>query len=110
VNRALHRRGAVWGDRYHARTLATPREVRNALVYVLNNWRKHVPGASGLDSRSSAAWFTGWRTPVLLPLVMAPVATARTWLARFGWQKHGLLDVREGPRRVASRTARTLTP
>src|SRR5262249_51577855 len=36
------------GDRYHARSLSTPREVRNALVYVLNNWRKHVRGAPGL--------------------------------------------------------------
>src|SRR6185295_18956019 len=60
VNRALGRAGRVWGDRYHARMLRTPREVRNALVYVLNNWRKHVPGARGFDSRSSAAWFEGW--------------------------------------------------
>jgi REP-associated tyrosine transposase len=37
VNRTLHRSGAVWADRYHARSLSTPREVRNALVYVLNN-------------------------------------------------------------------------
>ena len=29
LNRVLRRRGAVWGDRYHARALATPREVRN---------------------------------------------------------------------------------
>src|SRR6185369_3488108 len=43
INRVLGRRGRVWGDRYHARALATPREVRNALVYVLANWRKHVP-------------------------------------------------------------------
>jgi hypothetical protein len=47
VNRMLARRGPVWGDRYHARMLRTPREVRNALVYVLNNFRKHTgPGAS----------------------------------------------------------------
>jgi REP element-mobilizing transposase RayT len=32
VNRVLVRRGAVWGDRYHARLLPTPREVRHALV------------------------------------------------------------------------------
>ncbi len=35
VNRVLGRRGGVWGDRYHRRDLATPREVRHALVYVL---------------------------------------------------------------------------
>src|SRR5262249_22714935 len=40
VNRALKRCGAVWADRFHARTLRTPREVRNALVYVLNNVKK----------------------------------------------------------------------
>ena len=34
VNRALGRRGRVWGDRYHARPLTTPRAVRHALVYV----------------------------------------------------------------------------
>jgi REP-associated tyrosine transposase len=98
VNRTLHRHGPVWEDRYHARTLATPREVRNVLAYVLNNWRKHVPGASGLDPCSSAAWFAGWRTPVVAPSVMVPVARARTWLARLGWRKHELLDAREGPR------------
>jgi len=59
VNRALARRGRVWGDRYHARMLRTPREVRHALVYVLANWRKHVRGARGLDPRSSARWFDG---------------------------------------------------
>jgi len=36
VNRALGRRGAVWGDRFHARALTTPRAVRNALVYVFD--------------------------------------------------------------------------
>src|SRR4030095_7641426 len=64
VNCALGRRGHVWGDRYHARLLRTPREVRNALVYVLNNFRKHIRGARGLDPRSSARWFDGWRRAV----------------------------------------------
>jgi hypothetical protein len=39
INGALGRHGRVWSDRYHARALATPREVRNALVYVLQNFR-----------------------------------------------------------------------
>jgi hypothetical protein len=34
VNRALGRTGRLWGDRFHARLLRTPREVRNALVYI----------------------------------------------------------------------------
>src|SRR5450432_841208 len=35
VNSQLKRRGRAFGDRYHARALATPRELRNAIVYVL---------------------------------------------------------------------------
>ena len=41
LNRAWNRSGDVWGDRYHARALGTPREVRNGLLYVLLNFRKH---------------------------------------------------------------------
>ena len=47
VNRAWLRRGRVWGDRYHAHSLRSPREVRNALVYVLQNFRKHFAQWSG---------------------------------------------------------------
>ena len=49
VNRALSRRGTVWGDRYHARALTTPRAVRHALVYVLMNRHKHHGGEATLD-------------------------------------------------------------
>src|SRR5262245_47412565 len=37
LNRALDRRGTVWGERFHSRALRTPREVRNGLIYVLMN-------------------------------------------------------------------------
>ena len=54
VNRAMHRKGAVFADHYHAHELRKPTEVRNALVYVLNNWKKHLPGGNrGLDGCSS---------------------------------------------------------
>jgi hypothetical protein len=98
VNRALGRCGRVWGDRFHARMLRTPREVRNVLVYVLNNFRKHVPGARGLDPCSSARWFAGWRNRATTMAEAVPVASARTWLARVGWRRHGLIDVEEAPR------------
>ena len=42
LNRAAGRSGPVWADRYHARDLRSPREVRNALCYVLLNARKHA--------------------------------------------------------------------
>jgi hypothetical protein len=98
VNRALRRAGAVWGDRYHARGLTTPRALRHCLIYVLQNWRKHVPGARGLDPRSSAAWFRGWRTPIQPPAGRSPVAAPHTWLARVGWLRHGRLGIDEAPR------------
>ena len=98
VNRALGRRGAVWGDRFHARALTTPRAVRNALVYVLMNRRKHRAGERGLDPCSSAPWFRGWREPVATLLGPPPVVAARTWLAAVGWRRHGLLGLDERPR------------
>ncbi len=102
VNRVLSRRGRVFADRYHARALATPREVRNVLVYVLMNMKKHQPAERGLDLCSSAPWFTGWRQqhPVPPPGVLTPVADARTWLLRVGWHRHGLIAVSETPRRA----------
>jgi len=105
VNRALHRAGRVWGDRYHARPLRTPREVRSGIVYVLTNWRKHMARARGFDRCSSAFWFDGWTTrarPLQPPGWNlgdgAPVARAATWLASRGWRRHGLVQVTEQPR------------
>jgi len=98
INRVLGRRGAVWADRYHARALTTPSEVRRALVYVLQNWRKHVPGGRGLDPRSFSAWFGGWEAPRPRPSGRAPVQSPVTWLARIGWTRHGRIAHQEKPR------------
>jgi putative transposase len=103
TNRALCRRGKVWADRYHVRALVTPREVRHALVYVLQNWRKHLDGARGFDPRSSAAWFTGWRTPTTAPPLRPPVVRAQTWLASVGWRRHGFVRPDEAPRPFSRR-------
>jgi len=97
INRALGRRGKVWDDRYHLRALPTPREVRNALIYVLQNWRKHLNDVRGLDPRSSTAWFTGWRFSTAPP-PGSPVVRPRTWLATLGWRRHGLIGIDEAPR------------
>ena len=35
--RVLRRRGSVWADRYHRRDLGSPRDVRNAVVYVMTS-------------------------------------------------------------------------
>jgi REP element-mobilizing transposase RayT len=92
INRALKRTGKVWADRYHARELKTPREVRNALVYVLQNRSKTVAGALNLDPCATGSWFDGWRgprPPWSLPPADAepPVRAARTWLLTTGWRR-----------------------
>jgi putative transposase len=101
INRALGRRGAVWGDRYHARALRTPREVRHALVYVLMNFRKHRPwDRQPLDPCSSAWWFDGFRmgAPAAgVGLPPSPVCRPRTWLGSVGWRRHGLVDPWDAP-------------
>lgn len=99
INKALGRRGAVWEGRYHARGLPTPRAVRHALVYVLMNFKKHGIVGTGVDPCSSSPWFDGWRiVPEAARSGPRPVAVARTWLARVGWRRHGLLDPAEQPR------------
>jgi REP element-mobilizing transposase RayT len=104
LNGAVRRRGALWGDRWNGRDLKTPREVRNALVYVLANFKKHLPGAPELlDACSSAAWFDGFvdvsaaRLEVLRAGLDPPVRRARSWLGAIGWRRRGLVSARESP-------------
>ena len=110
VNRAVGRAGSVWSDRYHARALTTPREVRNVLVYILLNAKKHCHAVlNGIDGCSSAPWFDGFvhdapacdATGEARPPPDAepsPVRAARTWLASRGWRRLGLIGRTEAPR------------
>jgi REP element-mobilizing transposase RayT len=105
VHRAFSLAGPVLDGRYHLRVLRTPREVRNALAYVLLNarhhWRKRGTGparsAPVLDAASSARWFDGWSSRAVPPAGPPPrepdVSPPRTWLARIGWRRHGLIDL-----------------
>jgi REP element-mobilizing transposase RayT len=122
VNDVLRRHGALWAERWHGRALKTPREVRNALVYVLANFRKHAQRTPrrGVDPYSSGAWFDGWREwhptsgappPLAEPRswrVASPAVdrdeplaardfAARTWLASKGWRRRGLIGLAERP-------------
>jgi hypothetical protein len=99
INRAVSRHGAVWADRFHARALSTPREARNALIYVLQNWKKHEAGAVGIDPRSSAEWFVEWREGLPRPRRRSSLASPRTWLLRVGWRRSGRIGLTDGPRR-----------
>jgi REP element-mobilizing transposase RayT len=103
VNRVFERRGPALADRFHARVLRTPREVRNALAYVLLNARRHlakrglsVPRVGRIDPASSGRWFDGWRT-ALRQTHDPPVASPRTWLLGIGWRRAGLIDPSEVP-------------
>jgi REP element-mobilizing transposase RayT len=116
VNDLLSRRGPFWGDRWHGRALTSPREVRNALVYVLANFRKYarrtVP--AGIDPFSSGAWFDGWKAwrhseqgPPFAerprwPNDDCPISRAQSWLACVGWRRRGLLGLEEAPRASGS--------
>jgi REP element-mobilizing transposase RayT len=100
VNGRLARRGAVFADRYHGHALATPTEMRNALVYVMKNFEKHGADGSvrdGIDPCSSARWFAGWAHAPEYGDEVPPVAQARTWLARVGWRRFGLIERHERP-------------
>lgn len=108
VNRTLARTGPVWGDRYHARPLRTPAETRSTLLYVIQNWKKHVRGSVGIDGRSSGPWFDGWVSSPPRPSRPIPIARPRTWLASGGWRERGGGPLRtgEGPALAPSRRRR----
>jgi len=103
--------------RYHLRILRTPREVRNALAYVLLNARKHWVQRFGqappvrLDEASSWRWFDGWRREAPAGAPPRPddpieVAAPRTWLLSRGWRRHGLVDPAEVPVAARRRSSR----
>ncbi len=106
VNRALGRKGQVVGDRYHARPLTTPRQMRTSMVYVLLNFRKHLRAPACVDPRSSGPHFSGWQRGPVIADAIAPATTdassstasPATWMARVGWRRAGgLLRVDEHP-------------
>ena len=108
----VERTGRVFADRYHATIIRTPTQARNALRYVINNWRKHREDRAPLsrkwliDPFSSADGFDGWAeladSPTLFKTRASykglPTWRARTWLLRTGWKRGGgLISVYEVP-------------
>ncbi|ABC79856.1 hypothetical protein [Anaeromyxobacter dehalogenans] len=108
LNRMMGRRGKVFADRYHARVLGTPTEVRTALAYVLLNHRSHLArmgkplGRGGVDRFSSGGWFDGWRGggagAAVREAARSITAAPRSWLLSTGWRRRGLLSCDEVPR------------
>jgi putative transposase len=103
LNKLFGRRGKLIDGRYHARDLRTPLEVRSALGYVLFNAARHCAKANRpaprtvVDPYSSATRFTGRRRQPDAEEHARDLGTssARTWLLRVGWKRHGLIDPRE---------------
>ena len=107
INARMGRRGRVFAHRYDAHVLRRPLEVRNALVYVLNNAKKHAREAGiavprgWLDPFSSAPTFDGWADRRDVPMGSADppaVLAASVWLLTTGWKRHGELSLSEMPR------------
>lgn len=110
LNRWLGRSGKVFADRYHRQDLGSPRLVRNAIRYVLQNVFKHlshlrhIEGMDGLpapDPFLSGPWFDGWkegcRRKSFWPDIADPTALASSWLLHIGWHHHGPLSLSEHP-------------
>ena len=108
LNALFARRGRLLADRFHARVIRTPRQMRNTLRYVLLNAHKDARRAgaappSGVDPYSSGPWFDGWRgaprgaRPSVAARAAPPVTAPRSWLLGAGWRRGGLLDWRDVP-------------
>jgi REP element-mobilizing transposase RayT len=102
INAIAGRRGRVFKHRYDVVELSSPRHVRNGLVYVLGNARKHAAQAGvtlpafWIDPYSSGGWFDGWsKQAPLTPQEEWP--RAKLWLLTTGWRRHGLVRVDEAP-------------
>jgi REP element-mobilizing transposase RayT len=116
INTALgdkyrRRRGKVFEDRYHVEVIESPTRARRALVYILNNWRKHREDQQGLastwlvDPFSTGILFPDWQElegkdfmwkmrETYEPLVVRRPAS---WLLREGWKLCGPVSARTVP-------------
>jgi len=114
LNRVLGRSGTVFADRYRTERLKTPTQVRNAVAYVLGNWRKHgadrdIAGPPRRTDRySTGPFFDGWDTgptpqvfsPKDLPFPddgPLPIRFPKSWLLTVGWRRGGLISPWQRP-------------
>jgi REP element-mobilizing transposase RayT len=119
INQVMGARGVRIVDRYFMRVLKTPLDVRTALQYVLNNYRRHEAQfgrccADGwIDPCSSAIWFRDWaieprpardRCPDLPRGTVIPCSE----MLRHDWKLWGRIDPSfvPGPFRDRAKVAR----
>ena len=104
LNAKHGRRGPVFADRYHAKVVAKPTQMRNAIQYVLTNWLHHRPShheiMEEVDPYSSGADFLGWKelggTGQFVRdqgFERVPLAAPALWLTREGWKRGGEISV-----------------
>ncbi|MFT3693115.1 MAG: transposase [Kofleriaceae bacterium] len=102
------RRGSVFRDRYFVIALRTPRQVRNTIAYVLNNWRHHGADRGSrarIDKYSSAITFDYWKERDGGPRFQTPsgyfypmTAWPRTYLLKELWhRKYPRISIYEVP-------------
>src|SRR5262249_50323549 len=77
LNRLMGRKGQVIDDRFHVRALKTRTEVRNALLYLAQNARKH-----GFTTSLLPDPYSSWANP-------DAIAQPQTWLLRCGYKRAG---------------------
>ena len=108
LNRELGRDGKIFEFRYHATQIKTPRQARNTLAYVINNWRRHredlfnaATSKASIDPYSSGISFTGWagapRFAIPDGYEPLPVSPPATQLLSVDWLRHGAIDLFECP-------------
>ena len=99
LNKLWGRRGTIFVDRYHDEVITSPRQMRNALRYTLNNAKHHgIALPRSIDPCSSGVAFDGWATPSIPVRALPTVVPPRTWLLTTGWKRHGLIGLDELPR------------
>jgi REP element-mobilizing transposase RayT len=105
------RKGRVFADRYHEERITNPAQARNALAYVLNNWRKHREDRADfarawlIDPYATGWAFEGWKEREGEPTLWKmreeykpiPVWRPTSWLLSTGWRHRGLIRAREVP-------------
>lgn len=110
INAALATSGTVFIDRYFATPLSTPRQIRNTIAYVLNNWRHHDEDKAAFarawrcDPFSTGSSFDCWRelrgepfVPQQTSYVPLSPRDPTTWLLRVGWKRHPAVSFYEVP-------------
>ncbi len=107
VNRALGRKGRVVGDRYHARPLTTPRQMRTSMVYVCCSTSANTSGRPPASTRAARGRTSRGGSARPQPPTRSPTLLRRRRRPPPGWRASdgGARVVRCGSRSAPPRAA-----